>query len=609
MEEDLLKYFTGIGTPTTETITPHVVELGYIPTGNVLTYYNTLTTKDGAYFIRYGGQKEESAFENAIEVYSINSIDNEELVYNYNDIKIQGHRVYIFDLHQDEDGRFYGLGSYKDSNNDAEYYLILFNNFIQEGRLKIRKYYTNTTIGLPSMTVFDQLKQVIKKEGSADYYITAEINSELIIFHYKIDITLGNTLETTTYTITNYNEQSYEEKLNIIDDNLILYCFLWDYGFGSTTPFYETQKLVIDTKNAFESSYSTKTINRKNVRILGGGHEKIDSYLFKVPYWTSNGDNYYFSFDLIDLDGEIKTYSYPRTFTYTEIQTGTALFTTNYCLFTLWLDNESTTFKFKYNPEVANDYIVIQGTADFDPYFCRELNQFDLTILVGIWGNTGSQTLRYLKMNYSEGYTTDEAYYNKNFLIPQYLNLYTDPEDETTLVFSRDISNRFLSGNQLSTVYNVPNYLLNNFDITNEKVFGQTTMVIENNLTQIRKNRFESLYLSYLYSIYVIDNTNEDNLTNMEGSNRIADSVWNTLDYMQSPCNKVRVTYEDESQEIKNLEIGDLSNNSYTYTYQVTGNVKKIEYLSQDEQTVYATFRTDLTGTNVIHQTITVEEG
>lgn len=212
-------------------------------------------------------------------------------------------------------------------------------------------------------------------------------------------------------------------------------------------------------------------------------------------------------------------------------------------------------------------------------------------------------------MNYSEGYTTDEAYYNKNFLIPQYLNLYTDPEDETTLVFSRDISNRFLSGNQLSTVYNVPNYLLNNFDITNEKVFGQTTMVIENNLTQIRKNRFESLYLSYLYSIYVIDNTNEDNLTNMEGSNRIADSVWNTLDYMQSPCNKVRVTYEDESQEIKNLEIGDLSNNSYTYTYQVTGNVKKIEYLSQDEQTVYATFRTDLTGTNVIHQTITVEEG
>ena len=39
------------------------------------------------------------------------------------------------------------------------------------------------------------------------------------------------------------------------------------------------------------------------------------------------------------------------------------------------------------------------------------------------------------------------------------------------------------------------------------------------------------------------------------------------------------------------------------------GNINKIEYLSNDGQTVYATYRCNLTGTNTITQTITVEEG
>lgn len=112
-----------------------------------------------------------------------------------------------------------------------------------------------------------------------------------------------------------------------------------------------------------------------------------------------------------------------------------------------------------------------------------------------------------------------------------------------------------------------------------------------------------------MYGITVNDNTNENNLINQEGSNRIADSVWKTLDYQAVPITKARLTYEDETQEIINIGIPTLNGNIATYNFNVEGNIIKIEYMSNDENTVYATYRCDLTGSNTITQTIEVMEG
>ena len=76
---------------------------------------------------------------------------------------------------------------------------------------------------------------------------------------------------------------------------------------------------------------------------------------------------------------------------------------------------------------------------------------------------------------------------------------------------------------------------------------------------------------------------------------------------MLSRLSKAKVTYEDSTTEIINLNIPTVEGDSVTFSFEVTGNVTKIEYLSQDGTTVYATFRTNLTGTNTITQTIRVE--
>lgn len=147
MEEDLLKYITGTGTPTTETIQPQNVSQSIIDIDPDILYSNSLITNDKSYFIRYSGTI--TASNSSIEVYNIKSLDNGEYLYKFTNISVSGNNLVLIDLKQDEEGRFYGIG-YKYGADTEYYYLLLFNNFIQEGELKIRKAYSKTTIGVPN---------------------------------------------------------------------------------------------------------------------------------------------------------------------------------------------------------------------------------------------------------------------------------------------------------------------------------------------------------------------------------------------------------------------------------------------------------------------------
>ena len=192
-------------------------------------------------------------------------------------------------------------------------------------------------------------------------------------------------------------------------------------------------------------------------------------------------------------------------------------------------------------------------------------------------------------------------------MIPQYLDLYAKSNDNSSLVYSRDAINRFLSDNQLTTTFNIPNYLLNNTSINRETVKGQTNQSITDTVKNYTKNRFESLFMTYMYDIQIIDNTNSNKTFNKTGSNRLANSVWNLLDNTNSACLKARLTYENGSQSILNLNTTNILGNTCTINFTVNGNVRKIEYMSNDLQTIYATYRCNLTGTNAITQTITIE--
>lgn len=237
------------------------------------------------------------------------------------------------------------------------------------------------------------------------------------------------------------------------------------------------------------------------------------------------------------------------------------------------------------------------------------LKQFNSVYLIGtIVGNISSdpQKIVLVKTIYSPN-VTSEPYFDYDFCLPYYMNLYSNSNDNTSLIFSRDATARFYSGNQITSTFILPNYLLNDGNIEKASVYGKTNYLLNSKVEDFDKNKFESLYFNFIYNLNVIDNTNGLNTLNQIGSNKVANGLWKTFDNYDLRLTKARITYEDLSTEIINLNIPTVTGNSVTFNFEVTGNITKIEYLSNDESVVYATFRTNLTGTNTITQTIRVE--
>lgn len=607
MEEDILKYFTGQGEQETEDIKPQYINNDSFETN--INIVGVTINVDNEYYVKAGGYyNSENDKYSSIEVYNFNSLDNKEPLYSFDNLEIGNNFFLIRNLKRDKDGRFYGSGYTIDSEDQMLNYLVLFNNFIQDGELTIRKVYSTTTMGMPNFLFND----IAKAENSAEYFFLYTDNKK--IYSYKIDITSGNTLKVfnfeydTNSFIYSATGISIIRKITNIGDKIFFLMYLADRSQAAIPFTEEFHKLVIDENTSEENTIYTKIIKTQDINELGSQTVAcfIEDMLFKNMLLIENGNRWDLYLQVIDIDGNEKRIK-------CDDENISPYNSDDYNLYGNFLvihksNQDKNFYFFDYidNSNMIKFYNYNSSTQDYVRLVV--LRKYNLNYLIGISLSNGIQRISFLKCVYSIGYSSI-PYNNINFLIPQYLNLYSKANDLTSIIYSRDTINRFVAGNQLTATFNIPNYLLNNETIHREIVNGQTNLSIEDNNKPYSKNRFESLYMIYMYNIYIKDNTNEDNLINYEGSNRIADSLWNSLDYEYSPCLKARITYDDETTNIIELNTPTIENNIATYIYQVSGDIIKIEYLSNDEETVYATYRCNLTGENTITQTIEVEEG
>jgi hypothetical protein len=590
MKEDILKYFTNKLPQESTEVMPqnikNVVMPDILPTLNFSL--GLITTNDGNYVIRFGGDPRVSGT-NRIEVYSVSSLENFQAVYTFSDLKIYGHNFVMSDLKQDEEGRFYSTGYYVDANQDIESYFILYNNFVQDGYIKIRKFYTQSQMGISNQ---DNIYNVVKRNGSAEYFFDTTNK----LYKFKIDIVQGNSLSVYNYvddgtlTLDYFDETS---EVFIIDNNLIKLEVTSSLNSSDIITASQYKKMVIDIDNEPSGTYHLRPIKTtyKGNNIIED--PQIENFKFYEILLTPSGNNYRLTFNIIDFNGNVTTFNTENYFNGTEnIVTN---FTTNYCsildrthqtldLYYYEIDNSDSLIKFYHE----NNY---SGTFNQ----VNELKQYNLVTLVGLHNR---KSLTITTNLYSQGYSST-PYTNINFLIPQYLNLYSEEVENVnsndSIIYSRDAINRFLAGNQLTATFNVPNYLLNDSSIKTERVLGQTNLAISNELNTIQKNRFESLFYTYIQNLSIIDNTNGNNQQNMTASNRLSRSIWDKLDIENSACLKIRVTDENGDYIIREIDSITINDTEATLEYYVEGNVKKIEYLSNDLQTVYATFRCDLT--------------
>lgn len=588
VQEKVLSSFVNEVSSESATIVPINVDINSTNVAN-MEYSKTMTTNDGNYFIRYGGYPLSGSY-NAIEVYSINSLDNNHAIYIFDNFKIEGHLVYITELKQAEDGRFYGIGEYLPSSQGTKkLYLIIFNNFIQDGYCQVNKYYTETNIGVSA----NAFRNVAKVPNAGTYFITT---SDTLI-KFEINILEGN--KTSTADIvdnTTITTGSYQTQLNVLKNKLI-----FTKLYESETYQYEYLKAVIDANEDLPTTIALNQVyyaGFSSTQYVSGA--KNNPFQAVIP-WLSSSKK--INFTTVDINGVVRTrQNINRIFNdntnlYAYLTENYASITDNNNIYLMYFDE---------NAGLSGLTEFYSGTFSGNYSNTQTLKQNNIINLIGTAVNGTQQSIVSIKNIYSPN-VTSQPYFEYDFCLPYYMNLYSNSNDNTSLIFSRDATARFYSGNQITNTFIVPNYLLNDGNIEKASVYGKTNYLLNSKVEDFEKNKFESLYFNFIYNLNVIDNTNGLNTLNQIGSNKVANGLWKTFDNYDLRLTKARITYEDLSTEIINLNIPTVSGNSVTFNFEVTGNVTKIEYLSNDESVVYATFRTNLTETNTITQTIRVE--
>lgn len=593
VKEKILEQFVNEVPRESATIQPINVDIKSTDVTRMTTI-NTMKSNDGNYFIRYGGFVTSSSY-NAIEVYSVDSLDNNAAIHVFDNLQIDNHTFFIQKMKQSEDGRFYAVAKYNNGSSSTNY-LIIFNNFIQDGYCQINKYYTGSNIGTSDSSFYD----VTKVKDAGVYFILTE--SHLIRF--EINILEGN--KTNIATIVNggdITEGSYQPQLNVLGDKLI-FTKLWnvDVTPSGLPPYkqYEYTKAVVNINEDFPNTITLKQVYTMNVsienQIDGAINQPFEAIIpFLVARYGITP-----ACHRINLNGESVTV-YTRD---VQVERGNPYFYIQEEFAALSNNGQLYLFYFKEDKTQMYNFYTTSFTKYLSQY--EVIRQYDMITLIGSATLGTQQSIVSIKNIYSPN-TTSLPYYTDQFCLPAYMNLYSDSNDNTSLIFSRDATARFYSGNQVTSTFIVPNYLLNDGNIEKASVYGKTNYLLNDTIENYEKNRFESLYFNFIYNLNVIDNTNGLNSLNQIGSNRIADTLWKSFIPMLSRLSKVRITYEDLTTEIINLNIPTVEGDSVTFSFEVTGNVSKIEYLSQDGTTVYATFRTNLAGTNTITQTIRVE--
>ena len=193
------------------------------------------------------------------------------------------------------------------------------------------------------------------------------------------------------------------------------------------------------------------------------------------------------------------------------------------------------------------------------------------------------------KMVYNQNNYNGLKYKDKKMLVPTQGLLF---DSDNNLVFARNLYNLKVYNNQTMATLNVPNNLLNNVTISEENLYSSTSYELIDNAQTINKNVYENLYINFINAITMQNRNTNDYSYNLQGSSRLNISSGKDLDYENAKATKIRVTYDDNTSYITEVN-NTLVNNVYRYSIGVhvpsDTNIQKIEIISNDEVTTYQT--------------------
>jgi hypothetical protein len=174
---------------------------------------------------------------------------------------------------------------------------------------------------------------------------------------------------------------------------------------------------------------------------------------------------------------------------------------------------------------------------------------------------------------------------NTKYFIPKSANLFNGND----LILSKELYNLSITDNITTATVEIPNMKLNSDTINAENLIGSTYQNLVEAGVEFTKNQYEVVDVNFINTLE-IQNKNNETIQEVEGQNRLNDSVSRTTDYENAKMTRYRINYADDTTSI-NVNIWNKEKNFFRTTLSISVNkeIKSIDFISEDTQTNYTT--------------------
>lgn len=592
-KENILKYVTGNITPgeeqanafrdNEETQTSIIDALS--EKGITATHFSILTTSTTSNYLIYGGYTSGGVAKGFIVILDQKGNILDIITQYDSGVDLQ----YLYYLDYDENGTIYGIDEAPSYPSNLR--IVLFNNIALETprgyycKLRSSYYIGQSSYTTPTADRFDipwqdySMPHIIKKvPGEPVYFIFGSIggtNSCLIKFVNNVGMPnewytyRGHALDQNTSYI--FRSDMQVEKSG---DDYLAYIYYNDYDAKLLKyEYFNGSSLIGYQEQSFNDPIMCIRVFDKDTTFFTTRH--------------NNNDNTY-SMKLYKLDNDITSNIVEFTFTTTTPSFNLCI--DNNALYGIAMGYTTSGSSFQYNyvcVAYANNNIVISNVLSFEPNQAMEFNtavqsSFALHKFVIL----SSDSIYHPSVVIYDNMYSGSAYEGYGLASPQKGELYSNGY----IAFARGIYNKQIFNNQTTTTIEVPNGYLNDSTITQTNVLSKSNNVLIQDNTSINKNIYETLFLNFTNSISVIDedtnNAYPDTAIYINANTNIGEEE----NYNNTFLGKLRIRYDDHVV-VQPITWTQIDGTHYQMTTIIDNStpIKTLEYLSNDESTIYMT--------------------
>lgn len=520
-------------------------------------------------------------------------------------------------LNVGDDGYYFGIDSDNIADSNANKRFLMLNNFTKKAsssddyRVVLRtSYYLPDNIKKAS-----NYCNVEKAPGQSSYLISGVITDTN--FHDQpiatvLKVNVGSENEWIDYRCSlDCNFKCCDTIVTWDSDNVTFKLVGVDYRDQSNTKYVEYIRENDGLKEVlFASNFGL--LNSIDVKVIGFQISYIFVYNSKV---VNNVD-----YDVF----EIYKAEYGENFGVTKIYSKESVMMQgrSACNIYAFRNNHNIYFQIVYSdsPTVSPNYLFMIGKLVNDQIYTKELGKHEITNTIGEnvfsvqeqWNLTTyfsqlSNEVIYVNQIYNEVNYNGHSYININALVPKFITLYNSGDP----IFSRNLYNKVINGNVLTSTVQIPENFLNDVPVTIQELIGETNLVLNKGVTTIEKNVYENTLLNFINVLTVQDKNNvSDPKVNQQASNLLVSNV-DQSNYEDTKIGKVKIIYIDNSVEIINVNPNNITYVENSATIKVVmslkkevGNNKKIKILSDDESIEYCEIDVSGLETNKLYKLI-----